>query len=384
VWCVALLAGMILFSSCGPSYTRAKYETNSYEWEETPALSRKEETLVFRIDTFFRHKVRASGLNGSVLVANEGKVLYQKSFGYADYRKKIALTDSATFQIASASKPFTATAILMLQERGRLDINDPVSKYIKGFPYDSIKVKMLLNHRSGLANYIYLFDTLKLGSDTFVTNKDVVDYFLRNKPALQATPGHKFQYCNSNYALLAYIIERVSHKSYGDFILENIFLPSHMYHSRVRNVFDSAVDLNQVIAYAGSKWEEVGAVPYDGVVGDKGIYTNAHDLYLFDQALNHGLLLNDEMLKEAYQGYSYEKPGQKNYGLGWRMKELPDSSKIIYHNGWWRGFNTLFVRRPEKGICIIILSNKYNRNVYDVKGLYDLLDLADGSTEGEE
>jgi len=71
-------------------------------------------------------------------------------------------------------------------------------------------------------------------------------------------------------------------------------------------------------------------------------FTTTHDLYLFDQALNHGLLLNDEMLKEAYQGYSYEKPGQKNYGLGWRMKELPDSSKIIYHNGWWRGFNSLY------------------------------------------
>jgi len=144
------------------------------------------------------------------------------------------------------------------------------------------------------------------------------------------------------------------------------------------------VNCNQTCAFIGSKWGKVSCVPYDGAVGDKGVFSTCRDMYLFDQALNNNILLKKETLEEAYKGYSYEKPGQKNYGLGWRIKELPDSSRIIYHNGWWRGYNTLFVRNPEKGICIVILSNKYNRTIYDVRSLYNILNLSDGEMDMEE
>ncbi|MEO6169301.1 MAG: serine hydrolase domain-containing protein [Chitinophagales bacterium] len=374
----------LLLPSLSCNESSARHESHKYAWEHPEPLNKADVLLAFRIDTFFQHKVKLAGMNGTVLVAHNGKVIYQNCFGFADYHQKTDLTDSATFQLASVSKPITATAVLLLHERNQLNIDDLVSKYIKGFPYEHITIRQLLNHRSGLANYIYLFDTMKLAKDNFITNHDVVDYFVTHKPALQATPGHKFQYSNTNYALLAYIVEQVSGKLYPVFLEENIFTPSHMYHTYVRDVTDSTRHNNQTVGYIGTKWTRVGDVPYDGVTGDKGVYTTAWDLYLFDQALNNGLLLKKELLDEAYKGYSYEKPGQKNYGLGWRLKEFEDSSRIIYHNGWWRGYNTLFVRKPEEGTCIIVLANKYNRNVYNVAPLYEMLGLKAGEKEGEE
>lgn len=388
---IPILSALILLLVCLMELTQscressARYNSTAlYDWEHPDPLNSSDQMLAHSIDTFFQHKVKSSGLNGSVLVAMEGKVIYKHNFGYLNYPKKELLTDSSTFQLASVTKPFTATAVLLLYQSKKLSIDDGVSKYIKGFPYPEITIRQLLDHRSGLANYIYLFDSIKITHNHFFSNLDVVNYFIDNKPALQATPGHRFQYCNSNYALLAYIVEQVSGEKYSAYLKEHIFLPSHMRHTYVRDINDSVKNINQTAGYQGSQWLRVSDVPYDGVTGDKGIYTTATDLYLFDQALNHGLLLDSTILKEAYSGYSYEKPGQKNYGLGWRLKEFPDSSKIIYHNGWWRGYNTLFVRMPEQGTCIIVLANKYNRNVYDIGSLYKILGLKSGEKEENE
>jgi CubicO group peptidase (beta-lactamase class C family) len=320
--------------------------------------------------------VKHAGFNGSVLVSDSGKIIYQNCFGYVNYGTKSRINDSSTFQLASTTKPFTATGILMLYEKGKIDLDKSVSEYLEGFPYDSITVRMLLNHRSGLPNYIYLFDSVKIPADSFISNKQVLDFFIDNQPSLQAVPGHHFQYCNSNYVLLALIIEKVSGRSYSQFLEENIFLPSHMHHTFVNNP-NSAMS-NQTLAYHGIGWSRVPFVATDGVLGDKGIYSTPYDLFLFDQALNHHLLLKEETLIEAYKGYSYEKAGIKNYGLGWRLKEFPDGEKLIYHNGWWRGYNSLFDRKPEKGICIVVLTNKYNRSTYNVSGLLNLLHISDG------
>ncbi len=377
-----ILSLLIVASSCNES--AARYQNKQYAWEQIVPLDATDRQLAHRIDTFFQHKAKRGGFNGTVLVAQHGKILYKQHFGYLNYPRKILLTDSSAFQLASASKPFTATAILQLQEKGRLHIDDPVSAYIKDFPYDSITIRHLLNHRSGLLNYIYLFDTMKLDAGTYISNQDVVNYFIRDKPPLQSVPGHHFQYCNTNYALLARLVEIASGQSFGNYLTEHIFYPAHMYHTYLRDVTDTIPSRNQCTAYEGSRWTEVGDVPYDGVAGDKGIYTTAADLYFFDQALNHGLLLGQELLDEAYKGYSFEKPGRKNYGLGWRLKELDDSSTIIYHNGWWRGYNTLFVRMPGKETCIIVLANKYNRNVYDIAPLYEMLGMMPVEKEDTE
>jgi CubicO group peptidase (beta-lactamase class C family) len=381
----AALIGLItlLLPSQACNKSAAREGIDRYTWEQPGLLNASDDLLAYRIDTFFQHKVKLAGLNGAVLVSHHGKVIYRKNFGFSNYQKKTALTDSSTFQLASVSKPFTAAAVLILHEKSKLNIDDHVTKYVPDFPYDSITIRQLLNHRSGLPNYIYLFDTIDMKSDSYITNSDVVQYYISHKPALQATPGRRFQYCNTNYALLAYLVEVVSGETFADFLTAQVFTPAHMFHSYVRTLSDTLRPDLQTYGYIGSKWQQVEDVPYDGVIGDKGIFTTAWDLYLFDQALNHGILLDKNLLAESYKGYSYEKPGKKNYGLGWRLKEFEDSSRIIYHNGWWRGYNTLFVRNPEAGTSIIVLSNKLNRNVYDVSTLYEMLGLGKGLKEEE-
>lgn len=378
LWLITLL---LPTQACNKS--AAREDIDKYEWEQPGILTASDDLLAYRIDTFFQRKVKLAGLNGAVLVSHHGKVIYRNNFGFSNYKEKTALSDSSTFQLASVSKPFTATAVLILHKKGKLNIDDHVTEYIPDFPYDSITIRHLLNHRSGLPNYIYIFDTIDLKSDSYITNADVVHYYISNKPALQATPGRRFQYCNTNYALLAYLVEMVSGRTFAEFLKEQVFAPAHMFHSYVSTPSDSLRPDLQTYGYIGSKWQQVEDVPYDGVTGDKGIFTTAWDLYLFDQALNHGMLLDKSLLDECYKGYSYEKPGQKNYGLGWRLKEFEDSSRIIYHNGWWRGYNTLFVRNPEAGTSIIVLSNKLNRNVYDVSTLYEMLGLGNGLKEEE-
>ncbi|MFI5135907.1 MAG: serine hydrolase domain-containing protein, partial [Chitinophagales bacterium] len=377
--------GLFFFCSCSFKNADPPYiGTELYPWEKLVELSKSEQSLEFSIDTFFKNKVKHAGFNGSVLVADHGKIIYQNSFGYSQYESKKPLTDSSQFQLASASKPFTATAVLILRDKGEINLDDLVSKYLEGFPYDSITVRMLLTHRSGLGNYVYLFDSMKIPADSFITNQQVLDYFIQNKPSLQAAPGHHFQYCNTNYALLALIIEKVSGESYAQFLNENIFLPCHMHYTFVSDARSNHLFPNETLDYRGTHWSRVPPVPYDGVVGDKGIYSTPFDLYLFDQALDHGLLLKKETLDEAYKGYSYEKPGIRNYGLGWRLKEFPNGEKLIYHNGWWRGYNSVFDRRPDRGICVAVLTNKYNRNAYNLNGLFDLLHITDGETDEDE
>jgi CubicO group peptidase (beta-lactamase class C family) len=374
-----VIVAAVMASCSNSDGGHSKAEAEKFPWEDSVALSTSEIRLASDIDTFFQNKVRQTGFNGSVLVAREGRVVYRNTFGIADRKTNSPLTDSSQFQIASVTKPFTATAILQLYEKKKLLLDDPVNRYLKDFPYDSVTIRMLLSHRSGLPNYIYLLDTLKLPADSFLTNRMIAEYFAEKRPPLQATPGRRFQYSNSNYAVLALLIEKVSGQSYREYLQRNIFHRCHMYHTFVRDVRSEATPLNQTQGYYGRDWNPVPPVIYDGVAGDKGIYSTPYDLFLFDQALNHGLLLKEETLAEAYRGYSYEKPGIKNYGLGWRIKEFPDGDKLIYHNGWWRGYNSSFERRPDSGICVVVLTNKFNRSTYNLSGLFDLMGIADGT-----
>jgi CubicO group peptidase (beta-lactamase class C family) len=128
-----------------------------------------------------------------------------------------------------------------------------------------------------------------------------------------------------------------------------------------------------VKGYKGSYWKEDAIVFTDGVVGDKGIYSSVLDLYKWDQALYGGKLMKPEILNLAYTPQSFEQPGDRNYGLGWRMRDQPDGTRIIFHNGWWHSFNAVFNRKISDGTCIIILSNHYSQSVYKIQEIWDIL-----------
>ncbi len=208
-------------------------------------------------------------------------------------------------------------------------------------------------------------------------NEDLMEYFIKTKPRLQSNPDTKFQYCNTNYAFLATIIERVAKVTYKDFMRDFIFKPLGMKNTYVFDPRDGW-QANSSTSYRAN-FSIFPNNHQDGVYGDKGIYSSVLDMYRWDQSFYNNTLLNVKTQQMAYTGYSNERAGSKNYGLGWRIMET-DTTKLIYHNGWWHGNNTVFYRFIADNFTIIILGNKYNPKIYQQpKAIYQLYQNLSGS-----
>lgn len=335
------------------------------------------------LNYFYNSRLLRTGFNGGILVAKKGVVIFEEYHGLENYRSKTPVNDSSSFQLASVSKTFTAMGILWLMERQKLGLDDTVQKYFPEFPYMGITLRMLLSHRSGLPNYLYFCDSIWEDKDKFLTNEDVVKLMEQHKPPVQYKPDTHFQYCNTNYMLLGAIIEKVSGQKYASFMKEAFFDPLSMSNTFVYDP-STALRPHQTISHKYNGQAEPDTY-FDGVVGDKGIYSTVQDMLKWDQALYSGELFKPETIKAAYTPYSNEKPGIRNYGYGWRLLVRPDSSEIVYHNGWWHGNNTVFYRIIKDSSTIIILGNKYNRGIYQaIKPIANILGHEDGAEEGEE
>jgi len=313
---------------------------------------------------FFDQTLLRSRFNGGILVARNGKIIFEHYQGLQNVLSGEPIDSSTAFHLASVSKTFTAMAILKLWENASLLLDDPVSKYLEGFPYPLITIRNLLSHRSGLPNYVHFVE--KLGWDThrFVTNADILQLLIDNANKLK--PGRAnayFDYCNTNYALLALIVEKVSQLSFSAYLDSVFFKPLGM-----DNSFVYAVDMaDKVLPSYKFNNQREPMMFLDAVYGDKNIYSTPRDMMKWDYALSKDQLFTEKTLEEAFKGYSYERRGTRNYGLGWRLIEMPTGKKIIYHNGWWHGNNTVFSRLPEDSTAIIVLGNKYNRSIYQAK-----------------
>ncbi|MCD6063824.1 MAG: beta-lactamase [Flavipsychrobacter sp.] len=337
-----------------------------------------------RLDGFFR-RFAGTGFNGSVLVGHNGKVLYERYFGMANRETGLRLRPNSAVQLASVSKTFTGTAVLYLHQHNFININHPVQEYLPTFPYPNITVKMLLNHRSGLPDYYKWIPAYRKDQKTPINNNQMLDMFIRYKPGLEFRPDARFKYSNSNYAFLALVIEAATDMRYPDFMRKFIFEPLGMKNTFVYEA-EKGLPATATISY-GRNWAREPVMFADGVDGDKGIYSTVQDMYRWDQSFYNHALLNRETLAMAYAPYSFEKKGVNNYGLGWRMKLNPGKERVIYHNGWWHGNNTVFYRFVEQNITIIMLGNKYNASVYKqapvVYGLVKNME-ATGDFESEE
>jgi CubicO group peptidase (beta-lactamase class C family) len=202
-----------------------------------------------------------------------------------------------------------------------------------------------------------------------LTNADVLQYIIAHPRDTRGTlPGRHFEYSNTNYALLALIIEKTSGLSYPDYLSRTFFQPLKMQDTYVFTLTDSATSM-QSYYQTGKKFRFEFL---DLVYGDKNIFSTVRDLYKWDQALRSGQFFTKGVLDSAYAGYSFEKPGQRNYGLGWRMLMIPNGKKLIYHNGWWHGNRTVFIRMIDEDATIIALCNNDYKRVYSSKALVDL------------
>jgi CubicO group peptidase (beta-lactamase class C family) len=241
----------------------------------------------------------------------------------------------------------------------------------------------LLSHRSGLPYYAYVFED-SLYKTTRPKNADIIRWFEIVKPDPYGYPDRSFAYNNSNYMLLALIIEKVSGKTYAQYIRENICAPLDMNDTYVYEGEDKPIPGPITKGHEGRRVVPIDF--FDEVVGDKGVYSTLNDLYRWHKALRSECLLKKETLRLAFTPTSFEHRGIRNYGLGFRMILEKDEKtpKYIYHNGWWKGYNSLFWFCPKTQSIIIILTNVRNKSIYRIKPLLSILEEEQQESESTE
>lgn len=327
--------------------------------------------MIQRLDSFYRIQVK-NGFNGSVLIGIKGKIIYERYYGFANREQGMWLAPNTASQLASTSKTFTGAAVLYLHQRNYLRIDDPVTTYIPEFPYPAVTVRMLLNHRSGLPDYLHWAGKYLKSDRRLITYHDVVDLLARHQPKLAFKSNTRFAYSNTNYVMLAAIIEKVTEMPYAEFMSKYIFQPLGLEHTFVSGG-EGTLPQQAARSYRFD-WRRDEEMFADGVQGDKGIYSTVRDMYRWDQSFYQNKILDNETLELAYGPCSFEHPGIKNYGLGWRMLCFPSGNKVIYHNGWWHGNNTAFYRFIKENMTFIVLGNKYNSGIYkQAKVLYSIV-----------
>ncbi len=331
----------------------------------------------FALDSLFRKKAKSQGFNGAVLIAQKGIILYENVFGYSNMQTKDSLSLNSAFQLASISKTFTATAVLLLAQEDKLKLQDSIQRFIPSFPYHGITIENLLSHRSGLPNYLYWFENKRRLNGPAPTNDTILKWFTEadSLPKPYNQPGRSFNYNNSNFILLASIIEKVSGNSYEQFIRTRIFEPLGMTHTFIDTIAPDALLKFRTTGREGNRNRKREF--FDGVYGDKGIYSSVGDMERWYVALHSGCLLSRHWRNEAFTPRSFEHKSRHNYGLGFRLMTDPKDMKnvhYVYHGGWWAGFSTLFWTDMDADIVIIVLGNRKNASVYDIKSVLSILE----------
>lgn len=374
-----------LFIACGSNPFSSKKGPGKINkpvsFSSVPA--REKDYYANAIAPLYQSLLLKSGFNGSILLAKNGEIVFEDYRGLINFKTKEPITPNSPFHIASVSKTMTAAVILKLMEEGRIYLEDGVEKYLPVFPYPNITIKDLLTHRSGLPKYDYFMN----GTRTEVTrvrnkrgrivkkvrlirlypavagfpdNKELLQYMIVNRPPIESSPNRKFSYCNTNYAMLALIIEKITGMPFPEYMQEHVFKPLGMSNTYVFSSKDTA---NYIPSYNYNntpfKLEKL-----DCIYGDKNVYSTVRDLLLWDKALYMGSFISQETLNMAFQPYSTESSGYKNYGLGWHLFIKPPDPTIVYHNGWWHGNNAVFKRLVADSATVIILGNKFNRNIW--------------------
>lgn len=354
-----------LFNGDSPSIYAENMQPNSISFQPlaTNYLKQKKEKVSRFINKYWKSK----NSNVSFLVAKDGQIIFEKYAGFANYRKKTPITEQTPIHIASVSKVITATAVLKLINNEKIELNQKVVTILDNFPYPEVTIKTLLNHRSGIRNYAYFMDKKEnWDRKKTLTNQELLNVMIDKKIDLEYKTDTHFAYCNTNYALLALIIEKVTGLKYKDAIQTMIFDPLEMKNSFV---FDETTDKKTVTTSYRGNYREIGFDFLDEIYGDKNIYSTPRDLMKFDLARNSPHFLAPELKKMIYQGYSNEHKGKKNYGLGIRMIEWESGQQFFFHNGWWHGNRSSYVSLIKENVVIIALTNNSSKSVYKTREL---------------
>lgn len=334
---------------------------------QTAALAQKSKIAL--VNDFVTAKQKYHNFNGNILVAEKGRIIYRRSVGYSDLKTRQPLNERSVFNLASISKQFTAAAVMLCVERGLLSLDDGLSKYFPEIPYEGVTLRQMLTHTSGLPEQNELMYK-HWNSDRPVTNRDMVEYLIKYKPDIAFKPGESFKYCNTNYSLLAMIVEKVSGQKFQDFVANNIFVPLEMKQTRFLNPVEGNYRTipNQTENYIFDaekrqflppqeipQWKK--AVPVTGLVGAGNIHSTISDLLKWQESLKTAKILKRESIARM------ESPqvranvdGSDAYGYGLAIKSIYNDTKIFHYGGTLGYWNSLqHFKNADR--TIIVLSN---------------------------
>lgn len=304
--------------------------------------------------------------NGVVLYAENGKTKFLKPFGFRNYNAGQPLKTTDIFELASLSKQFTSMIIMMLQEEGKLQYNDPVEKYLV-IPYQGITIRHLLTHTSGLPDYQAIMDT-HWDKQKVAGNKDILEYLNQYAPPKVFEPGTKYEYSNTGYVLLASIAEKASGKDFIDLCRSRIFLPLNMHSTDIRTLEKKASTVNFALGHIYVKESErfvrADSFPSSDYTiwlgnrkGPGRISSTAEDLLKWDQALYSAKLIKAETLDQAFKPGTLNDGSSIKYGFGWMIGTNVRGEKIIWHSGDNPGYKTRIMRYPATKQTLIVLCN---------------------------
>ncbi|MEG1590752.1 serine hydrolase domain-containing protein [Chryseobacterium sp.] len=327
------------------------------------------------IDQYYKKVWERGNLSGSFLVAQGDQILYENYRGFAREGDQNLINQNTALHVASVSKTLTAMAMMKLIEAGKIKLTDHLTQFFPGFPYPNVTVQTLLDQRSGLPKYEYFITKIQPApaelSKNYITNQDVLNMIIKYKPELARDTDTGFMYCNTNFALLALLIEKVTKTPFPQAMKEMVFAPLKMTNTYIFQEKDIPT-ASQSFYFGGNKLYPLDRL--DLIYGDKNVYTTPRDLFNFSKAMFSKDFLKPELMQMVFAPYSNEKAGQNNYGLGFRMKIFDNGEKLTYHNGWWHGTNSVFAHLLKSKVTIIAIGNKYSGRVYSALALSGLFE----------
>jgi len=309
--------------------------------------------LTKEIDDLLTEKFTLNDTGAVFLVAKNGVPIYRKAFGKANLELDVDMKPDNVFQIGSMTKQFTALSILILHEQEKLDVNDKVAKYLPNYPNgENITLHHLLTHTSGIKDFTKM-KTLWGVAKKDHTPQELVDFF-KNEP-VDFSPGEKFKYNNSGYALLGRIIELVSAETYEDFVEKYIFKAIGMKNSRYAN--DREVINNRAYGYHNrGKYTNRMMVSLSIPYSSGSLMSTADDMLIWQQAIGKNLLVKQSTIKMAFSKYTLNNGEPISYGYGWHLKGL-NSVATREHGGSVFGFKSMGVYIPSLNIYVVGLTN---------------------------
>jgi CubicO group peptidase (beta-lactamase class C family) len=316
----------------------------------------RRDTLFHSIDQLFSEYSALTGPGASIAIIKEGKVFYSKAYGMADLETRTPCATSTNYRLASVTKQFTAMAVLMLVEKGKLTLDSRLTDVLPAAPayLHDVRIRHLLNHTSGIVDYEDLIPENQTGQ---VLDRDVL-FLLRGIDSVYFPPGAKFKYSNSGYSLLALVVEAISGQSFAEFLKKNIFAPLGMNHTLAYQQGISTVD-NRAYGYSrtDSGFVRTDQSTTSAVLGDGGIYSSVDDLFKWDQALYTETLVRSSLYDEAITPATLNDGSRTTYGFGWFVEPYKNTTRLL-HEGSTRGFRNAILRMPYQQLAVIILTNR--------------------------